>query len=87
MSKDLSRTYFEARTFICILNLFSFSDFRRSISVTSPSPRWVFKLLVACCWGGSLLFVVREPIVWQLIVWLLVVGEVVVWQLVVGEAT
>ena len=49
VSKDLSRTYFKARTFICILNLFSFSDFRRSISVTSPSPRWVFKLLVACC--------------------------------------
>ena len=34
-----------------------------------------------------MLFVVREPVVWQLIVWLLVVGEVAVWQLVVGEAT
>ena len=43
--------------------------------------------LAACCWGGSFLFVVGEPDVWQLIVWLLVVGEVVVWQLVVGEAT
>ena len=30
--------YFEAQS--CILNLFSFSDFRRSISVTSPPPRW-----------------------------------------------
>ena len=79
-----------ARTFPCILNLFFLSVTSAEAFLSPLRHQGGFSnclLLFACCWGGSLLFVVREPVVWQLIVWLLVVGEVAVWQLVVGEAT
>jgi len=78
VSKDLSRTYFEAGA-----HLSAFSTF--SLSATSAEA-FLSPLRHQGGFSNCLLFVVGEPVVWQLIVWLLVVGEVVVWQLVVGEA-
>ena len=89
MSKDLSRTYFELmkRAHLSAFSTFSLSATSVEAFLSPLRHQGGFSnclLLLACCWGGSLLFVVREPVVWQLIVWLLFVGEVVVWQLVVG---